>query len=264
MYEDMLRQCAAVMGKKTFILTVPVLSPRLSSYWLNLITSVPMSVARPLVEGLRNDVVTTDRRIRDWIPLDNVTFRESVALALTEEGSGPLPSRWTNAALRNANPYAEREGVLRDERVRASTAAPAALFRAVERIGGQTGWYYGNGLWRLRGMLDRMFGGVGLRRGRRHPEEVALGDTVDFWRVEEYVPGKHLRLRAEMKVPGQAVLEFDVDERPGGGSSLRQRAMFVPGNPWGRVYWEAMRPLHALIFRGMADGIVRAAEARNG
>ena len=260
-YEELLKQCAEVMGKGIFVIRVPVLTPRLSSYWLNLVTSVPIAVARPLVEGLRNDVVTTDRRIRDWIPLDRVTFRESVAIAFTEESAGPLPSRWTSAALATADRYAVGDDVLRDERVRASTAPSDALFRAVERIGGNTGWYYGNGLWRLRGMLDRIFGGVGLRRGRRHPEQVVPGDIVDFWRVEDYVPGKRLRLRAEMKIPGVAVLEFEVSERPGGGSSLRQSALFVPVNPWGRMYWEAMRPLHAFIFRGMADGIVRAAEA---
>ncbi|HEX6316194.1 MAG TPA: SDR family oxidoreductase [Gemmatimonadaceae bacterium] len=260
-YEEMMRQCAEVMGRKILILRVPVLTPRLSSYWLNLITSVPMSVARPLVEGLRNDVVTSDHRIHEWIPLDHVSFRESVALALTEEGAGPLPTRWTNAAIRAEDPYAIGTAVLRDERVRDSSATPAALFSAVERIGGSTGWYYGNGLWRLRGMLDRMFGGVGLRRGRRDQEHVVVGDALDFWRVEDYVPGRLLRLRAEMKVPGGAVLEFEVRERSGGGSSLHQRALFVPNSPWGRLYWEAMRPLHAFVFRGMADGIVRAAEA---
>jgi hypothetical protein len=248
------------MGNRILIFRVPVLTPRLSSYWLNLVTSVPMSVARPLVEGLRNDVVTTDRRIRDWIPLEPVTFREAAAIALAEEGAGPLPSRWTSAALRKSDPDASTLRVLRDERVRSSRAAPEVLFKAVERIGGTTGWYYGNGLWRLRGMIDRMFGGVGLRRGRRHPDEIVPGDAIDFWRVEEYVPGRLLRLRAEMKVPGAAVLEFEVSARAGGGSELSQRASFVPDSAWGRFYWDAMRPVHAFVFRGMADGIVRAAE----
>jgi uncharacterized protein YbjT (DUF2867 family) len=261
-YEEMLRQCAEVMGKRILIFRVPVLTPRLSSYWLNLITSVPMSVARPLVEGLRNDVVTTDRRIHDWIPLERVTFREAAAIALAEEGAGPLPSRWTSAAARVSNRTGS-SAVLRDERVRASRATPEMLFRAVERIGGTTGWYYGNGLWRLRGMVDRMFGGVGLRRGRRHPEEIVPGDAIDFWRVDEYVPGRLLRLRAEMKVPGAAVLEFEVSAQAGGGSKLCQRASFVPDSSWGRFYWDAMRPLHAFVFRGMADGIVRAAEGPN-
>lgn len=260
-YEEMMRQCAAVMGKKILIMRVPVLTPRLSSYWLNLVTSVPISVARPLVEGLRNDVVTSDHRIRDWIPLEPVTFRESAALALAEDGAGPLPLRRTRAAINSADPYAGQRGVLRDERVRSSRATPEALFRAVERIGGGNGWYYGNGLWRLRGLMDRMVGGVGLRRGRRDPDQVVLGDAVDFWRVEDYVPGRLLRLRAEMKVPGVAVLEFQVEARAGGGSSLSQRALFVPNKPWGRLYWDVMRPLHAFVFRGMADGIVHAAEA---
>jgi len=263
-YEEMLRQCAEVMGKKILIFRVPVLSPRLSSYWLNLITSVPMSVARPLVEGLRNDVVTSDRRIREWIPLEQVTFREAAAIALAEEGGGPLPSRWTSAASRRSNPSVSGRLVLRDDRERVSRATPEVLFKAVERIGGTTGWYYGNGLWRLRGMLDRMFGGVGLRRGRRHPEEIVPGDAVDFWRVEEYIPGRLLRLRAEMKVPGAAVLEFEVSAGAAGGSKLAQRASFVPNSAWGRFYWDAMRPVHAFVFRGMADGIVRAAEGSGG
>ena len=259
-YQEMLKQCAEVMGRKVLIIPVPVLTPRLSSYWLNLITSVPMSVARPLVEGLRNDVVTSDRRLREWIPLDRVSFRESVALALAEEGAGPLPSRWTSAAFKSADPYAVGDKVLRDERVRACTAPPAALFRAVERIGGPTGWYYGNGLWRLRGMLDRMFGGVGLRRGRRDPEFVALGDAIDFWRVEDYAPGRRLRLRAEMKVPGEAWLEFDIVEE-GDRPVLKQVATFRPYGVMGRLYWYSVLPFHAFIFRGMADGIVREAES---
>lgn len=260
-YEEMMRQCAEVLGKKIFVITVPVLSPRLSSYWLNLVTSVPIAVARPLVEGLRNDVVTSERRIRDWIPLDRVTFRESAALALTEEGAGPLPSRWTSAVIRATDPYDKDQTVLRDERVRATHASPEAVFQVVQRIGGTTGWYYGDGLWRLRGMMDRMFGGVGLRRGRRDPDGIQLGDAVDFWRVEDFVPGRLLRLRAEMKIPGVAVLEFEVEPREGGGSNLSQRAFFVPNTSWGRVYWDVMRPLHAFVFRGMADGIVRAAES---
>src|SRR5687768_5500374 len=260
-YEEMLRQCAEVLGKKIFVIRVPVLTPRLSSYWLNLITSVPMSVARPLVEGLRNDVVTNDQRIHDWIPLDRVTFRESAALALAEESTGPLSSRWTSAVIKTVDPYDKDKSVLRDERVRSTHASPEAVFKVVQRIGGATGWYYGDGLWRLRGMMDRMFGGVGLRRGRRDPDEIQLGDAVDFWRVEEFVPGRLLRLRAEMKVPGAAVLEFEVEPREGGGANLSQRAVFVPNTSWGRVYWDVMRPLHGFVFRGMADGIIRTAES---
>lgn len=246
-YEDMLRQCAAAMGKRLRIAGVPVLTPRLSAYWLNLVTSVPMHIARPLVEGLRNDVITTDQRIRHWIPVAPRTFRETVVRAL--------------AAAANGDGAAPGGTVLGNEQRRVADVAPATLFAAVERIGGATGWYYGDWLWRLRGRLDHLLGGVGMRRGRRDPLAVAPGDPIDFWRVEDFVPGRLLRLRAEMKVPGIATLEFAVAGRPEGGSVLVQRARFHPRGAWGRAYWNALRPVHLFVFRGMAAGIVRAAEA---
>jgi uncharacterized protein YbjT (DUF2867 family) len=263
-YEAMMRECAAALGKRVRIITVPVLTPRLSSYWLNLVTAVPMSIARPLVEGLRNDVVTTDHRIRAWIRLTPMTFRESVERALTEHGAGPLASRWTGAAGRPSSREnaSEASVLLRDEQVVHANASSSALFAAVERIGGGTGWYYASWLWRLRGAIDRLLGGVGLRRGRRDPHTVALGDPVDFWRVEELVPGVRLRLRAEMKVPGEAALEFEVvPAREGAGALLVQRAEFTPRGRRGRAYWAALRPIHRFVFRGMAAGIVRSAES---
>ena len=263
-YQEMMRECAAALGKRVRIITVPVLTPRLSSYWLNLVTSVPMSIARPLVEGLRHDVVTTDQRIRAWIHVAPMTFRQAVDRALAEDSAGPLASRWTGATGGPASTTGPRSSrALRDERTLHANASPTALFAAVERIGGATGWYYANWLWRLRGAIDRVFGGVGLRRGRRDPIAVRLGDPVDFWRVDELVPGARLRLRAEMKVPGTATLEFEVGEpRDGKGAMLIQRAEFVPRGLWGRVYWAALRPIHGFVFRGMAAGIVRSAEAR--
>lgn len=261
-YREMLRQCAAAQGKRVRIVVVPVLTPRLSSYWLNLVTSVPMGVARPLVEGLRNDVVTTDHRIREWIPVTPMTYRQAVERALGEDRAGPLASRWTGAAGTAVPGQPPRpRTVLEDERVVRADAPQAALFAAVERIGGATGWYYGNWLWRLRGLVDRVIGGVGMRRGRRDPRSVAVGDPVDFWRVVELGPGRLLRLAAEMKLPGAATLEFEVAQGPGGaGSVLVQRARFAPRGPLGRLYWDALRPVHALVFRGMARGIARAAE----
>lgn len=263
-YEDMLRQCAAALGKRVRIVGVPVLTPRLSSYWLNLVTSVPIDIARPLAEGLRNDVVTTDHRIREWIVLPPVTFRQAVERALAEDQAGPLASRWTGAAgPARPESLALPGALLRDERVLRANASPAALFAAVEQLGGASGWYYANWLWRLRGILDRLVGGVGMRRGRRDPVSLALGDPVDFWRVEAFVPGQLLRLRAEMKVPGRATLEFAVGvPAEGGGAVLTQRAEFEPRGSWGRSYWAALRPLHAFVFRGLAAGIVRAAETR--
>jgi uncharacterized protein YbjT (DUF2867 family) len=264
-YQEMMRECAAALGKRVRIITVPVLTPRLSSYWLNLVTSVPMSIARPLVEGLRNDVVTTDHRIRAWIHVAPMTFRQAVDRALAEDGAGPLASRWTGATGRAGGTTVPRSSrVLRDERTLHANASPAALFAAVERIGGETGWYYANWLWRLRGAIDRVLGGVGLRRGRRDPTAVRLGDPIDFWRVDELVPGGRLRLRAEMKVPGTATLEFEVGTpRDGNGAVLVQRAEFDPRGQWGRAYWAALRPIHGFVFRGMAEGIVRSAESRS-
>lgn len=260
-YEEMMRLCAFALGKRIRVLVVPVLTPRLSAYWLNLVTSVPMHIAHPLVEGLRNDVVTTDQRIREWIPVPAVTFREAVARALAEEHAGPLATRWTGATALPGTAASWTGTVVGDEQRRATTVTPAALFATVERIGGATGWYYGDWLWRLRGLLDRLLGGVGMRRGRRDPVAIALGDPIDFWRVEEFVPGRLLRLRAEMKVPGAATLEFAVEGQAGVGAILAQRAHFRPRGVLGRVYWSMLRPLHSLVFRGMADGIVRAAEA---
>jgi len=260
-YEAMLRQCALALGKRLRMVVVPVLTPRLSAYWLNLVTSVPMHIARPLVEGLRNDVVTTDQRIREWIPVAPLTFRAAVARALAEEHAGPLATRWTGAAASLSTAASWTGTVVGDEQRRATTVPAAALFATIERIGGATGWYYGDWLWRLRGLLDRLVGGVGMRRGRRDPLAIALGDPIDFWRVEDFDPGRRLRLRAEMKVPGAATLEFAVEDQPGGGAILVQRARFQPRGAWGRVYWNVLRPLHLLVFRGMADGIVRAAEA---
>lgn len=239
-YADMLRQCAAEMGKRVRILVVPVLTPRLSSYWLNLVTRVPMRIARPLVEGLRNDVVTTDQRIREWIPATPMTFRQAVGRALSDGSAAPA-------------------AVLLDERTVSANTTPALLFAAVERIGGPTGWYYANWLWWLRGALDRALGGVGMRRGRG-PGPLAVGDPLDFWRVEELVPGMRLLLRAEMRVPGAATLEFEVGaSEEGGGAVLTQRARFEPKGRWGRAYWDALRPVHSVLFRGMANAIVRAA-----
>src|SRR5687768_4460305 len=261
-YQEMMRECAAALGKRVRIITVPVLTPRLSSYWLNLVTSVPMSIARPLVEGLRNDVITTDQRIRGWIAVAPMTFRQSVERALAEDRAGPLASRWTGAAGgAMSSPSPARNAILRDERILRANASPAAVFAVVEGIGGRTGWYYADWLWRLRGAIDRLLGGVGMRRGRRDQTSVALGDPIDFWRVEEIVPGERVRLRAEMRVPGAATLEFEVRAAAEvTGAFLIQRAEFHPRGGWGRAYWSALRPIHALVFRGLAAGLVRAAE----
>src|SRR5688572_30426080 len=175
-YQDMMCECAAALGKRVRIITVPVLTPRLSSSWLKLVTSMPMSIARPLVEGFSNDVFTTDKRIRAWISVEPTTFRQAVERALAEDDAGPLPSRWTGAAGRAIHESVPRpRAILHDERRLVANTPPAALFAAVQRIGGGTGWYYANWLWRLRGAIDRLLGGVGMRRGRRDSIAIALG-----------------------------------------------------------------------------------------
>ena len=254
-YADLMRICAEVMGRRVRILTVPLLTPRLSAYWLNLVTAVPMSIARPLVEGLRNDVVCRDLAIRELIPRSLVPFREAVARSLERERRALVPSRWTGASTpASAEPWTERAPLLTDRREVATPLSAAAVFDRVRRVGGENGWYYADALWELRGALDRLVGGVGMRRGRRDPAVLGVGDAVDFWRVERYEEGRLLRLRAEMRLPGQARLTFEVTPR-GSGSILTQTAEFHPGGFWGRAYWVALLPVHALIFGRMAERI---------
>jgi hypothetical protein len=236
----MMRQCAAAMGRRIRIIDVPVLTPALSAYWLNLVTTVPMNLARPLVEGLRNDVITTDRRIRDLIPVPAMTYAVMVRRALDEDAAGPPASRWTTALTAPPErPAPPGIAELRDERIVHAAVSPDRLFAAVARVGGDTGWYFADALWRLRGRLDRLVGGVGMRRGRPHPTRVAAGDPIDFWRVEDVEPGRLLRLRAEMRLPGEARLEFSVTGRRG---SRAGPARPVPARPamFESLYWYSL------------------------
>ncbi len=257
-YKDLMKICAEVMGRRVWILTVPFLTPRLSAYWLNLVTAVPMSIAYPLVEGLRNDVVCKDHTIRALIPRDLLPYREAVSRSLAREQQAVVPSRWTEASTEAAaEPWNEQACLLSDRRVIETSLSEEELFSRVRRIGGETGWYYANVLWHVRGAMDRIAGGVGMRRGRRDPVALRVGDAVDFWRVERFEDGRLLGLRAEMKVPGQARLTFKVSPRPGGGSTLTQLAEFHPSGLLGRAYWYALVPIHALVFEGMARGIAK-------
>jgi len=259
-YADMMRQVAEVMGTRLRIFNVPVLTPRLSAYWLNLVTSVPMSIAFPLVEGLRNDTICRDNRIRELLPIPLTPFKEAVARALNIEKQYGVESRWTEASTyQAAEGAANRYRLLKDVQVIHTGIAPEKVFRSLQKIGGNTGWYYANWAWKLRGAFDRMIGGVGMRRGRRHPVDLRVGDTLDFWRVVEFQPGKYLKLRAEMKIPGIAWLEFTVGSE-GEKTFLNQTASFKPAGWFGVAYWYAMMPFHFFIFRNMARKIVDGAE----
>ena len=257
-YAELLRITAGVTGRTLRILTVPFLTPRLSAYWLNLVTTVPMSLAFPLVEGLRYDVVCEETSIREILPRALTPFRAAVAEALGPDASASPEARWTGASTEAASrPWPESRPLLTDARVALSPLGPAALFDRVRRIGGATGWYFANELWEVRGAIDRVLGGVGMRRGRRDPAFLRVGDAVDFWRVERLEEGRLLTLRAEMKVPGQARLTFEVEPVAGGGSRLIQTAEFHPEGVAGRAYWWALLPVHALVFGLMARRIAR-------
>jgi uncharacterized protein YbjT (DUF2867 family) len=296
-YRELMHAYAEVAGlRRRVILPVPVLTPRLSSLWVGLVTPLPSGLARPLVDSLVNEVVVRDDRIRALIPHEPMAFRESVRLALqriqdlevvTTWASAGLPSGATGpstvdqgtiaqaAASHDADTDREDPGpedprpedpdwaggtVFSDERTVRSAAPPEALFRTVCSLGGDLGYRGYGWMWWIRGLVDKLVGGAGLRRGRRHPFELAVGETVDFWRVEAYEPPRLLRLRAEMKLPGTAWLEYRV-EPDGEGSRLEQRARFHPRGLWGRIYWAVFVPFHALIFPRMARGLAREAES---
>lgn len=256
-YRDMLTGFARVIGKRLLIVPVPVLTPRLSSYWLNLVTAVPTSVARPLIDGLRHDlVIDPGADLARSIPLPLRTYEEAVRAALDAEQETEVPARWTEGSFAMRDYRSDISFYSRGERVeRVCEAGPETVWEVVSSIGGTNGWYYANPLWNLRGILDRMVGGVGRRRGRRHPTELRVGDTLDFWRVVAVEPGRRLTLLAEMRLPGTAVLEFEVLPEAGGSRTVTA-AYFHPAGALGLLYWYALWPVHKRIFAGLADAVV--------
>lgn len=241
------------------VLPVPVLTPRLSSWWIHLVTPVPHTIARPLAEGLRNRTVCRDDRAARLMPQPLLTMREAIDAALGKQQGATVETAWSDAGAMPGDPD-WAGGTVYVDRHTCSVQAPAAVtFRTAMAVGGETGWYGGNWLWRVRGLLDRLIGGPGLRRGRRDPHRVMVGDALDFWRVVELVPGKSLQLRAEMKLPGVALLQFDVEDQ-GACSQLAVTAKFKPRGLLGILYWYSVLPLHSLVFAGLLRGLARAAE----
>ena len=253
------------------VLPVPVLSPWLSSHWVGLITPVPAGLARPLVESLRNTVVAGDHDIADHVPDPPgglIGYRRSLEVALTKIQNLDVPTRWSSATTPGApseplpsDPDWAGGSLYKDERTREVDASPAALWKVIEGIGGYNGWYSWGLAWRVRGWLDRMAGGPGLRRGRRNESDLVVGDALDFWRVEATDDGTYLRLRAEMKVPGQAWLELQVGSTDGGTTTFHHRALFHPHGLLGHLYWWSVLPFHGIIFGSMQRNIAKAAEA---
>ncbi|HEX9064146.1 MAG TPA: SDR family oxidoreductase [Streptosporangiaceae bacterium] len=311
-YADMMERYAAVAGlKRRILIQVPLLSPGLSSHWVGLVTPVPAGLARPLVESLRNEVVCSEHDIAQYIPDPPgglVSLDRAIELALRRVQSGDVATRWTSASTAGApsdllpsgllpsgllpsgllpsdphptDPQWSGGSLYTDDRARRVHASPELLWRTIEGIGGERGWYSFPLAWWFRGLLDRAVGGVGLRRGRRDPDRLQVGDALDFWRVEEIVPGSLLRLRAEMKLPGRAWLEFAIESGGAGGAGgtgkaggggggggagggaaspvLRQTAIFLPRGLFGHLYWWALRPFHGVVFGDMYRRIAAAA-----
>jgi uncharacterized protein YbjT (DUF2867 family) len=262
-YRELMQEMAASLGlRRRLIVSVPVLTPRLSSLWIHLVTPLGKEIARPLAEGLRNPVVCRDRRAVELMPQHLLTAREAIDAAVGKVSSGGVETSWRDAGAIPGDPDWAGGTVFTDHRS-VEVAAPAGVvFAAVCRIGGRHGWYAADLLWNLRGLLDRLVGGPGLRRGRRDPQQVAFGDALDFWRVTGMVAGRELRLRAEMKLPGEAELDFRVEPlaATSPATRLEQTARFKPRGLAGLLYWWAILPFHAWVFRGMLEGIRRAAE----
>lgn len=257
-YLDLMREYAQQRGLKRLMIPVPVLSPRLSSLWLGLVTPVYARVGRALIDSVRNDTVVTDRSARDVFAVQPRSVPESIARALKNEDREFAETRWSDAlsSRRSARSWGGVRFGRRivDHRTVQVPQDPKQSFLPIQRIGGQVGWYYGNWLWRLRGFLDLLVGGPGMRRGRRDPQRVLPGDTVDFWRVEAVEPGRLLRLRTEMKLPGRAWLQFELEPRDG-GATISQTAIFDPVGLAGLLYWYALYPIHSFVFSGMLNGI---------
>jgi uncharacterized protein YbjT (DUF2867 family) len=252
------------------IAALPVLTPWLASQWVNLVTPIPRRLAVPIIESLQFDCVVRNHDIDTVIPPPEgglTSYRKSVRLALEKMRAHEVETSWQDASVLGApadrlpsDPEWSGHTVFLDERERVSSASVESLWRVIEGIGGESGWYSFPIAWAVRGWIDKLVGGVGLRRGRRDPQHLHAGEALDFWRVEEIEHGRFLRLRAEMKLPGLAWLEMTAEPRHGGGSLYRQRAVFFPKGLTGRLYWFAVYPFHGIVFSGMANRITSAAE----
>lgn len=250
---------------RRWIIPLPFLSPRLSSYWIHLLTPIPAALARPLTEGLKNPVICHDNRIAELLPQELFDCRKAIRLALDRIRDHQVETSWTDSGQIHpaewsieGDPEWAGGKIFSDSRRIIVAASPADLWPKLASIGGEVGWYYANWLWKIRGAIDRLCGGVGLFRGRRDSLEIFPGDALDFWRVVNVEHEKHLLLSAEMKLPGEAVLSFTLNEREDGSTELLQVAHFLPRGLLGLLYWYGVTPFHSFVFSGMLRGIARA------
>ncbi len=269
-YKEMMNRYAKVAGlRKRIIITVPLLTPRLSSLWVGFVTPVPGSIAKPLVRSLINEVVCENSDIKNYIsdPDDGLTsFEKAVDLALTRIKEAQVSTRWSSASVPGApaepmpsDPEWAGGTLYRDIQKVEIEAKPEQVWKVVEAIGGDHGYFTMDWAWEIRGFLDRIVGGVGLRRGRRDPDHLQVGETLDFWRVEAREPNQLLRLRAEMRMPGLAWLEFQINQISDTKTQLIQQAIYYPRGLAGHAYWWAISPFHVFVFKGMAKNICKAA-----
>ncbi|MCY2688263.1 SDR family oxidoreductase [Salinimicrobium sp. TH3] len=263
-YKEMLMQFAEVRGFKRYIFTVPVMTPRLSSYWLYFVTSTSYKLAVNLVDSMKVEVIAKDNELEKMLGIEPISYKEAVRLAFQKIEQNSVISSWKDSL---ASSYADNsllehinvptDGCLIDRREKKIVGDPEIVLQNIWSIGGKRGWYYGNRLWKMRGFLDKMVGGVGLRRGRTHPHEINTGDTLDFWRVlAADKKNRRLLLYAEMKLPGEAWLEFRIIERKG-ENFLQQTATFRPEGLAGRLYWYSVLPFHFFVFDGMAGNLLK-------
>jgi len=266
-YGEMLTFYAEVRGLRRWLLPVPVLTPKLSSYWVHLVTPIPASIAKPLIAGLRNEIIVRDGVARLLFPdIQLLDYRTAVKLALEKLQADKVETAWSDA-LSTSQPnlapvtLTSQEGMIIEYRQIAIDAPVEAIFRAFTGLGGARGWLYMNWAWQLRGTADRLSGGVGLRRGRRDADSVRVGEALDFWRVEAVEPNRLMRLRAEMKVPGKAWLQFEVKTQDHDHPLLTQTAFFAPKGLLGLAYWYLLYPIHSLIFGGMIRSLAKRAAA---
>ena len=259
-YKEMMQGYAKVRKLRLFILDVPIMSPKLSSYWLYFVTSTSYTLALNLVDSMKVEVITADRRLEELLGIEPIRYEQAIALAFERIEQNQVISSWKDSMVSGSLDVevsefvkVPRYGCVTDRQT-AELKDPASTLDKIWRIGGQQGWYYGNWLWKIRGLFDKMVGGVGLRRGRTHPDKIYEGDALDFWRVIlADKERKRLLLFAEMKVPGEAWLEFQIDE----DDVLHQTATFRPKGLWGRLYWYCMLPFHFFIFSGMIRELAR-------
>jgi uncharacterized protein YbjT (DUF2867 family)/uncharacterized protein YndB with AHSA1/START domain len=265
-YAETMTEYAKVRGLKRRLIPVPMLTPWLSSYWVHLVTPIPANIARPLINGLGNEVIVRDGSAKQLFPaIQPLGYEKAVRLALEKMERRSVETVWSGSLSSSQGakvPVAliTKEGLIIERRQRTVAASPESIYRAFSSLGGTRGWLYMDWTWQLRGMIDRLFGGVGMRRGRRDPEDLRAGDSLDFWRVERVEPGRLIRLRAEMLVPGRAWLEFEASAEADGPTRLIQTAFFDPKGLSGLLYWYSLYPIHGVIFSGLIRMIAKNSE----